>query len=67
VPAWVSNFLVVAGCAWGYCRLGEKPRVDVVWFVLTFALTTAFFIADVALFQPRYLPLFRAMLHPHLP
>jgi hypothetical protein len=67
LPAWFSNFLVVAGCVWGYCRLREKPRTDVVWFVLTFALTTGFFVADVALFQPRYLPLFRAMLHPHLP
>ena len=35
--------------------------------VFAFVLTTGFFAAAMALCQPRYLPLFRAMLHPHRP
>lgn len=67
VPAWFSNFLVIWGCAWAYSRLRVKPLADAGAFLMAFALTTGFFLADVALFQPRYLPLFRGMLHPHLP
>jgi len=67
VPAWLSNFLVIWGCVWAYSRLRAKPLTDVGAFLLAFALTTGFFAADMALFQPRYLPLFRGMLHPHLP
>jgi hypothetical protein len=67
VPAWFSNFLVVAGCVWAYSRLRVKPLTDAGAFLLAFALTTGFFAADMALFQPRFLPLFRGMLHPHLP
>jgi hypothetical protein len=36
-------------------------------FLLALILTTAFLAADVAVFQPRYLPLFRRSLHPHSP
>ena len=64
VPAWIGNFLVVAGCVWAYTRRSEKRPVDAVRLALAFALTTGFFAADVAVCQPRYLPLFRAMLHP---
>jgi hypothetical protein len=67
VPAWLSNLLVICGCVWAYSRLRERQPVDVWKFVLAFALTTAFFAADVALFQPRYLGLFPRLLHPHLP
>jgi hypothetical protein len=66
VPAWFSNFLVVCGCAWAYSRSREKSPGDIWKLLLTFALTTAFFALDMELFQPRYLGLFRAMLHPHL-
>jgi hypothetical protein len=34
---------------------------------VTFALTTGFFVADMAVFQPRYLEMSRQLLHPHLP
>ena len=67
VPAWFSNFLVVAGCLWGYSRLPQKTLADVARFLVAFALTTGFFAADMAIFQPRYLGLFPRMLHPHLP
>ena len=67
VPAWLSNVLVVVGCVWGYCQIQRKKPTDFVRFAATFALTTAFFALDMALFQPRYLGFFRHLLHPHLP
>jgi hypothetical protein len=67
VPAWIANFLVVAGSVWGYTRLPERHRSDLGRFALAFVLTTGFFAAAIAICQPRYLPLFRAMLHPHRP
>ena len=67
VPAWFSNFLVVMGCVWMYARQDEKRGSDIVRFLVCFALTTGFFAADMAIFQPRYLALFPRMLHPHLP
>jgi hypothetical protein len=36
-------------------------------FLICVALTSGFFAADMAIFQPRYLGLFPALLHPHLP
>lgn len=65
VPAWLSNAVVVAGCSWAYARL-DKTSGDLGRFVLAFILTTGFFAADMALFQPRYLALFPRMLHPRL-
>jgi len=67
VPAWFSNLAVIIGCAWGYFRLPKKPVGDAAKFVVTFALTSAFFALDMALFQPRYLGIFPRLLHPHLP
>jgi hypothetical protein len=67
VPAWCSNLAVIIGCVWGYFRLPRKPVSDVGRLVVTFALTTAFFASDMALFQPRYLAIFPRLLHPHLP
>ena len=67
VPAWIGNFLVVAGCIWAYSRLPHKRVRDAGVFLLTAILTTAFFAADMALCQPRYLALFPKLLHPHLP
>ena len=67
VPAWFSNLFVVIGCLWAYARLPRKSPRDVGRFLLAFVLTTGFFALDMALFQPRYLGLFRRMLDPHLP
>jgi hypothetical protein len=67
VPAWFSNLAVVCGCVWAYSRLPVKPASDAVALLVTFALTTGFFAADMAVFQPRYLAIFPRLLHPHLP
>ncbi|MGB8475739.1 MAG: hypothetical protein WCE61_16795 [Candidatus Acidiferrum sp.] len=67
VPAWSSNLLVIVGCVWAYFRLTPRKSMDLARLLLAFSLTTAFFAADMALFQPRYLGLFPRMLHPHLP
>jgi hypothetical protein len=67
VPAWFANFIVVIGSVWGYSRLSENKRGDLARLGIAFVLTTGFFAADVALFQPRYWPLFRGILHPHRP
>jgi len=65
VPAWTSNFLVVVGCLWEYSRrIAVKPLSDLARFVIAFALTTGFFALDMWICQPRYLPLFRQLLHP---
>lgn len=67
VPAWFSNLLVVIGCIWAYSRKDEKRGSDALRFLICFALTTGFFAADMAIFQPRYLGIFHGLLHPHLP
>ncbi len=67
IPAWLSNVLVVIGAIWAYVLSPRKKMLDFVCFGAIFALTTAYFALDMALFQPRYLPLFRHLLHPHLP
>ena len=67
VPAWGANFLVFVDCICAYMKLPLKRSRD--WFELVFAfvVTTSFFAAAVALFQPRYLPLLRGIIHPHWP
>jgi len=67
VPAWFSNFLIIVGCMWGYLGTQSKRRSDIAKLLVAFTLTTSFFAADMALFQPRYLALFPRLLHPHLP
>ncbi len=67
VPAWVSNLAVVVGCLWGYARLPARGVTDGARFLLACALTTGYFAADMALFQPRYLGIFPRLLAPHLP
>jgi hypothetical protein len=67
LPAWFSNLLVIIGCLWAYGRRAKKSLSDVGRLLVAFALTTGFFAADIAVFQPRYLEIFRRLLHPHLP
>jgi hypothetical protein len=67
VPAWIGNFLVLVGSTWAYSQLPDKNRYDLGRFALVFVLTTGFFAGAIALCQPRYLPLFRNILHPHSP
>lgn len=65
-PAWPRHLAVVVGCASGYARLAQKRRLDRPGAVVTFALTTRVLALDMWVCQPRHLPLFRAMRHPHL-
>ena len=67
LPAWIGNFLIIVGSVWGYIQLREKHRGDAFRLLAAFALTTAFFAGAIALCQPRYLPLFPAILHPRKP
>lgn len=67
IPAWLSNFVVIVGCLWGYFRLRDKSLSDVWKFALPFVLTTGFFALDIYIFQPRYLGIFPRLLHPRLP
>jgi len=67
IPAFAGNFLVVVGCLWGYARLPQKSVLDSARFLAAFVLSTGFFAVAMALFQPRYLALFRGLLHPHWP
>jgi hypothetical protein len=68
VFAWTANLLVVIGCLRGYSRhVREKSAGDFVRFLIAFILTTAFFALDMETCQPRYLPIFHNMLHPHWP
>ena len=67
VPACLANFMVVVGCLWAYRRMAGKDWMDPGRFIVAFVATTGFFAGCVALLQPRYLPLFRGLLHPHRP
>lgn len=67
VPGWIGNFLVVVGAVWAYTRLTEKGWSDLGRLAVAIVGTAGFFAAAMALCQPRYLPLFKAMLHPHSP
>ena len=67
VPGWIGNFLVVIGSIWAYAQLSDKRWNDASRFALSFVFTTGFFAGAMAICQPRYLPLFQRMLHPHAP
>jgi hypothetical protein len=56
VPAWIFNLIVVVGCVWAYLRRPTKVPSDIGRFIISSALTTGFFAADMAVFQPRILP-----------
>ncbi len=62
VPAWFSNLFVVIGCVWAYSRRTDKRLADLGRFAAAFVLTTGFFAAAVALFQPRYLVILRRVI-----
>jgi len=66
VPAWFGNLLVIVGCCVLYMRRSDRSWADIPKLLIAFAGTTGFFALAMALFQPRYLPLFRQCLHPKL-
>ena len=65
VPAWFGNFALILGALFVYIALPRKQWSDIGGVLLAFAGTSAFFAGAMALVQPRYLPYFRAALHPH--
>ena len=67
VPGWTGNFLVIVGSIWAYAQATNKEWRDAGRLVLAFAMTTGFFAVAMAVCQPRYLPIFHGMLHPHRP
>lgn len=67
VPAWSGNFMLMVGTIWAYSQLPEKRWSDLTRLAFAFVLTTGFFAAAIAFCQPRYLPLFRGIFHPHRP
>jgi len=66
VPAWLGNAAVILGCLFAYLCVVDKKWTDLSRLVAAAVGTTAYFALIVALFQPRYLPMFPALLHPHL-
>jgi len=67
VPGWIGNLLVIVGCIWGYLRIKSKEPRDGMRFAVALILTMGYFAAAMAMFQPRYLPLFRRALQPRWP
>lgn len=66
VPGWGANLLIIIGCCLAYRHLSQKRWSDVLRLLGSVVGTTAFFALATSLFQPRYLILFRRILHPHL-
>lgn len=66
VPAVFFHFVMIVFCVWAYLRQTPKPASDAIRFAATFAGSLAYFAADMALTQPRYLPIFARLLYPHL-
>ena len=63
--AVMLHFALIAACVWAYLRLPKKSAGDLLRLAFVAAASTAYFAADIALCQPRYLPLFPHLLHPH--
>jgi hypothetical protein len=66
VPAVAFHFVMIVCCALAYPALSGKRLSDIWRFLFTFAASTAYFAAIMALAQPRYLGMFPRMLHPEL-
>jgi hypothetical protein len=67
VAAVTFHVLMIAGCLILMIRTWRKTGPDLLRLVATFVASTAYFVAIVALLQPRYLSLFPRALHPHAP
>jgi hypothetical protein len=66
VPAWFGNLAVIIGSGAVYVAMPRRRAGDVVRFCGAVVATTLYFALIMYLFQPRYLALFPASLHPHL-
>jgi len=65
VFAVLFHFVLIYACVLGYLRLEQRYASDLPKLLLSFAVSTGYFAAIIAVFQPRYLELFSHMLHPH--
>jgi hypothetical protein len=65
VFAVLMHLVLIAACLLAYLRLERRSAGDLARFAAAFLVSTAYFAASMALFQPRYLSLFPRMLHPH--
>ena len=66
VPAVAFHFVMIVCCAFAYAAHSNKRLSDIWRFLFTFAASTTYFAAIMALAQPRYLGMFPRMLHPQL-
>jgi hypothetical protein len=66
VPAVILHFAMIVCCVAAYLGLKRKSATDLVWLIVIFAASTAYFAGDMALTQPRYLTMFPRALHPSL-
>jgi len=67
VAAVAFHFMMIAGCLILIVQTSRRPGADLLRLLFAFAVFTGYFAASMALFQPRYLPQFARMLHPHSP
>jgi hypothetical protein len=66
VPAVFFHFVMIAAGLWAYARVADKRASDALRFAVAFFGSIAFFAGDMALTQPRYLPIFGLLFSPHL-
>lgn len=65
VVAVVFHFMMIGGSLTALCVKPRSPAPDAARVALAFVLSTIYFAAIIAAFQPRYLQLFPRLLHPH--
>ena len=65
VAAVGFHFVMIAACSTRFLQTSRRAVPDLLGLLAVFALSTGYFAATIALLQPRYLPLFARMLHPH--
>lgn len=62
IPAALGHFGMIAFCLWAYLRLRNKRLTDIGILLGSGAVAISYFAAIIAMFGPRYLPLFRKVL-----
>jgi hypothetical protein len=63
VPAALTHFLLILCCLWAYARFDKKQWSDIPVFLTSAVVSIGYFAAIIALLQPRYLPIFKRLLH----
>jgi hypothetical protein len=65
VVAFAFHLALIVAAVLGYLRLSNRTASDAARLAISFTGAVGYFAIIVALFQPRYLPLFGRLLHPH--